>query len=756
MNALNPALFEIPNPLKNFGQDGGRFYRCYDAIAEDLDEDMVKGLKEQLDGLLIFAGLFAGVNSAFLALTLPLLSPDPADDISTLLAQNNEILMQLVLGRNDSTPGISSLPSNDFSPSRDILAVNVLFSLSLSFALISSFLAVLGRQWLIHYRKRSGGGPSHQRWEQLKRFLGAERWHLQLILDDILPSLLLFGLIIFCISLLIYLNGLNPTVSKVVGPVLAVGLAFFIGSALCTIWDKFCPFNSPLSHFILWAVEALPFVVHLVKDGLLSLLKSLKDGLVGVLNNPRLTYARIFEKAKQIQLRELWEHSSLNRWAHLLKSGREEESDSILELTALQRAICISDEPTTLLCAVANITTIIDPKHLRQLWDHEAFRERLLELYQTSYDRTLQLFGQDSVDIALSSKRLYLVALAHFLFNLDHSLLDAFGIFRNFLPDPELGPVSVWIPKDVRSDCPLISIRSYLAVSFVTVMWDLGSPTTEDFWCLLTSYSDALMIPDWGLVSLLCWMIYQLPTVSASSLENIGAMKGPFTGDVPTALESIDKALITILQLQDSIVFIDSDRLLANVLRGISQVLADQREDPGLRAYQLMKILRRAEGVIRSKRWSSEVASLVQNLRRVVVAKLMGVKPGGEPPRHPRWVSEKDLRALISLVETLQSASPMYISHGQDADALDVFTPFVHKLFSHDIIFTWEGQIMWRDYPHPEPLSQALSSLRGAWEGFTSKVENSGAAQQVEHILRRARDPERRWCYWQGGSSTDI
>ncbi|KIO20005.1 hypothetical protein M407DRAFT_37443, partial [Tulasnella calospora MUT 4182] len=111
------------------------------------DEDLTNGLKEQLDGLLVFAGLFAGINSAFLALTLPLLSSDPADDTNALLTQNNAILMQLATGRNDSLPISSDLPSSSFSPSNNILAVNVLFSLSLTFALISSFLAVIGRQW---------------------------------------------------------------------------------------------------------------------------------------------------------------------------------------------------------------------------------------------------------------------------------------------------------------------------------------------------------------------------------------------------------------------------------------------------------------------------------------------------------------------------------------------------------------------------------------------------------------------------------
>ncbi|KIO18251.1 hypothetical protein M407DRAFT_49848, partial [Tulasnella calospora MUT 4182] len=122
------------------------------------------------------AGLFAGVNSAFLAPTLPFLSPDPVDDTNALLSQNTAILIQMASGRNDSVSLNSMLPSTSFAPSDAILSVNILFVLSLTFAIISSFLAVIGRQWLVYYRNRRGGGPDRQRWEQLKRFLGAERW----------------------------------------------------------------------------------------------------------------------------------------------------------------------------------------------------------------------------------------------------------------------------------------------------------------------------------------------------------------------------------------------------------------------------------------------------------------------------------------------------------------------------------------------------------------------------------------------------
>ncbi|KAG8945301.1 hypothetical protein FRC04_001078 [Tulasnella sp. 424] len=227
----NPGgKFEVPAIPEEFGQDGGEFIRRYDVLADEIDDDTVKGLKEQLDGLLIFSR--------------------PPDDTNALLRENNAILLQLALGRNDSLPSAQALPSETFSPAGKVLTVNVLFSVSLTLALISSFMAVLGRQWLAYYRKRSGGGPDRQRWEQLKRFLGAERWGLEWALDDFLPSILQIGLIIFCISLTIYLSTLHPTLSTVVGTFMCAGLALFIITALLATWDKFCPFQSPLSHFI--------------------------------------------------------------------------------------------------------------------------------------------------------------------------------------------------------------------------------------------------------------------------------------------------------------------------------------------------------------------------------------------------------------------------------------------------------------------------------------------------------------------------
>ncbi|KAG8911902.1 hypothetical protein FRC00_005623 [Tulasnella sp. 408] len=246
MNAeklLEPKLKDIPKVPDEFGEDGGHFYRYYDDIADELDEDMVSSLKAQLDGILIFTGLFAGINTAFLAFTLPEMSADPADD-------TNALLLQLVIGGNGTIRSADDLPSAAFSPSLGVFPVNLLFSLSLTLAIITAFLAVLGQQWLIYYRKRSGGGIEYQRWEQLQRHLGARHWRLEVILDDILPALLQLGLVIFCVAFILYLRTLSKTMCYVIASPLALALAILLITSVIAVLDKWCPFKSTLSHFL--------------------------------------------------------------------------------------------------------------------------------------------------------------------------------------------------------------------------------------------------------------------------------------------------------------------------------------------------------------------------------------------------------------------------------------------------------------------------------------------------------------------------
>ncbi|KAG8964568.1 hypothetical protein FRC00_001815 [Tulasnella sp. 408] len=377
--AFEQPITERPEIPARFGEDGGKFYYYYDQLADELDEDLTKRLKSQLDGLLIFAGLFAGVNSAFLALTLPMMTADPAND-------TNALLLQLVKGGNTTINSEADLPSATFSPPPAIYPVNILFAVSLTCALMSSFLAVLGQQWLVYYRKRSGGGAAHQRKEQLRRQLGAQRWGLELVLDDILPGLLQIGLVIFCISFLLYLHILNASMSSSIAGIVGAALAVTVGAALCATWDRMCPYQSPLSHLLCWAMDRMKSVAVAI----VWLFIFLKAYLYGFLRT------RGRRAGQRIQAREssghhLWRLAEEVTYRTVMRVGRKEESANDLIVATVKRVILTSEHTAALIHAATNICAIDDKASLQQLLNDPAFFDRLHDLFSTFWESAQSL-----------------------------------------------------------------------------------------------------------------------------------------------------------------------------------------------------------------------------------------------------------------------------------------------------------------------------------------------------------------------------
>ncbi|KAG9040405.1 hypothetical protein FS837_000684, partial [Tulasnella sp. UAMH 9824] len=413
-DAKNPALFEVPVPPQEFGQDGGKFYHYYDTLADEIDDNMVAGLKEQLDGLLIFAGLFAGVNSAFLALTLPLMSPDPADDTNALLRDNNAILLNIMLGRNDSLPSTNALPSETFSPTGKILTVNVLFSVSLTFALVSSFMAVLGRQWLVYYRKRTGGGPERQSRK------------LALLIIPLLRTMLWpFGWLALPLH------------------------RYFIHGPDFVHWP--------------WE-ERSDDVKYLLDEYLIIPISSLPD------------YVK-----------------------------RKEESDGTLQITAVRRAICTSDDARTQAHALSNILGITDADLLLLLATDEEFDARVLKLCADSYNRTLQLCGRDRTDLAAATSWVYRAAITHIFLSTAN-------------PDEQLNRKRWQHIFHIVHDAPLLSLSSDLmqnansnmaitCLGFMAMFTYLNEIQTPSSRRALRSTIDGLVNPSWKCISMITEVI---------------------------------------------------------------------------------------------------------------------------------------------------------------------------------------------------------------------------------------------------------
>ncbi|KAG9043442.1 hypothetical protein FS837_009528 [Tulasnella sp. UAMH 9824] len=360
-------LTKLPAVPKQFGDDGGKFYKYYDELADELDEDMVTSLKSQLDGVLIFAGLFAGVNSAFLAFTLPQMSADPADD-------TNALLFLIMRGANGTITSPADLPSASFSPPSGALPINILFSMSLTLALLTSFLAVLGQQWLVYYRKRGGGGAEYQRWEQLRRYLGAKHWRLELVLDDVLPSVLQIALVIFCVAFVLYLGTLNKSLCYAVVTPLCVAGALILAMAIFAGWDHWCPFKSPLSHLfqpalqraipILGKTMALPvsfiyitfkWIGHRFSSGDVPFAVQLYET-----DASRLNHATGLKNVA-------WHNFQIiGDWlkAH---SKRSAEPEDRLKLIALKRVSYTSEDSNALAHAATNALTIHDKRLIKQM-----------------------------------------------------------------------------------------------------------------------------------------------------------------------------------------------------------------------------------------------------------------------------------------------------------------------------------------------------------------------------------------------------
>ncbi|KAK1227504.1 hypothetical protein PQX77_009503, partial [Marasmius sp. AFHP31] len=107
------------------------------------DDDMIRGWKDDLDALLVFAGLFSAVVTAFAVESYQELSEDPAETTVTLLKQISQQLGQpnFTLGTTLSQPG-------PFEPSSSNVRINCFWFLSLILSLTSSLFALLCKQWL--------------------------------------------------------------------------------------------------------------------------------------------------------------------------------------------------------------------------------------------------------------------------------------------------------------------------------------------------------------------------------------------------------------------------------------------------------------------------------------------------------------------------------------------------------------------------------------------------------------------------------
>ncbi|THU88925.1 hypothetical protein K435DRAFT_678972 [Dendrothele bispora CBS 962.96] len=220
---------------------------------DNYDDEMCRGWKEDIDTLLVFAGLFSASSTAFLIESYHWLQNDPGDLTVALLHQ---ITLQLA-NTTGSPPSNISLQGL-FSESSAAVRINTVWFLSLLLSLSTVSLGILCKQWLREHRRDTPTSSPKETLELRQiRSESFERWEIPIILAA-MPLILQLALVLFFAGIIDLLWNLNYAVAGFCTAVVAASVfvlvwttvvpAYYLATCpkeIDTDEVPVCPYKSP-------------------------------------------------------------------------------------------------------------------------------------------------------------------------------------------------------------------------------------------------------------------------------------------------------------------------------------------------------------------------------------------------------------------------------------------------------------------------------------------------------------------------------
>ncbi|KAJ6598050.1 hypothetical protein B0H10DRAFT_2086046, partial [Mycena sp. CBHHK59/15] len=220
---------DVNGPFWRHCVDNALIWKLYMDQANISDNNLSNILNSDLDPLLIFAGLFSAILSAFLIDIRKGLQEDLQNTTNTLLT----ILIEIQL--NLTGPQIPSTPH--FEPS------------SLMFSLMSALGASLAKGWVTQFSSAVSGSSWGNASIHYRRFMGIKRWHLKLIIQC-LPILIHIAFFLFSAGLVILLLRDDFAIGVVLSALTALIAVFYFGSTIHPVCSSDSPFRTPVSGMI--------------------------------------------------------------------------------------------------------------------------------------------------------------------------------------------------------------------------------------------------------------------------------------------------------------------------------------------------------------------------------------------------------------------------------------------------------------------------------------------------------------------------
>ncbi|TFK88246.1 hypothetical protein K466DRAFT_489291, partial [Polyporus arcularius HHB13444] len=211
---------------------------------------MIERWNKEIDTLLVYAGLFSAILTAFNVQSYPLLTPAPPDPVLMALQQISSQLTSFSVTSsfiNATHPIVQDLQASAAPhPERWAVWLNALWFASLICSLSSASVGIMVKQWLNQYSSGLSGSSRQIARLRQHRLNALEKWCVGGIVA-ILPVLLQVGALLFFAGLLILLWVLNHTVAIIASALVGALATFLVATTVIPTFTIDCPYLSPAS-----------------------------------------------------------------------------------------------------------------------------------------------------------------------------------------------------------------------------------------------------------------------------------------------------------------------------------------------------------------------------------------------------------------------------------------------------------------------------------------------------------------------------
>ncbi|KAH9002339.1 hypothetical protein EDB86DRAFT_293583 [Lactarius hatsudake] len=254
----------MPPMIGDFDDNANAFWSLHMNEAKSHDEARIQSLKDDMDSVLIFAGLFSAALISFIVDKIHDLQVDPAQQMVYYQQQNVALLAQISTQVSSIAPQVS-IPSTppppypDFSPTSSDVRVNAFWFMSLVFSISAALLATLVQQWVRDYMHVFQRYSNPLKSARLRQYLyeGAEGWYMPLVAESV-PGLIHVSLFLFFVGLCDSLLALNTTIGiTTIVPITTCGLLYVL-TMFAPIIDPQSPFQTPFTGMI-WYLRQKAF-----------------------------------------------------------------------------------------------------------------------------------------------------------------------------------------------------------------------------------------------------------------------------------------------------------------------------------------------------------------------------------------------------------------------------------------------------------------------------------------------------------------